>query len=553
MRLALAATALALVAVPAAANTHKDERFGYQYKPPKGWNSIALQTDETWLTSKYVSDKSYFYTDPDLGWTMEHTPEFLCIAFIHENLRKRGLEEEKEGQERVVILHNPYKDYEDFLDRTYVGGGWFVDDKEEVKLKGVKVTKYMIKVEKLARTGPKRIITWVFHAPDIDFALQCEVLESEYKTLRKMVERSLKSFQLIERSGELLPGAGRTHGATRITLKDMSTGTPKERRTKRMESQKVLHERAIAGLPDKWDHKDYGAVLVLDHDQAKWAKRLGEHAELLLKDLDKRLGFVGDGEYTRAPVIRVCQDRDEYGAFTRGAVSGTSGSYVYYFPGAEIVTFKDDTGWIGYEVEKVNRRLLSAWLSERDSDLSSALPAWLGIGLGEYYGGARKDGRKLDFRVDQWDRDNARLAVSQDRATPPREIMSFTREEFQGGSGQAASAGAFWGHYVEASMLVRFLMEKESSRCKQAKGLLQKYVTTFDEVLEEIAEESEDTWDAEKEPETEEEEEELAKARAERWRQKEKQLMETTFERVFADWSAKDWKTFEKAYYNYLK
>ena len=49
-----------------------------------------------------------------------------------------------------------------------------------------------------------------------------------------------------------------------------------------------------------------------------------------------------------------------------------------------------------------------------------------------------------------------------------------------------------------------------------------------------------------------EEEAEMAKARNDRWRAREKELMEETYERVFGDWTEKDWKTFEKAFFNWL-
>ena len=261
---------------------HKDERYGFQVKPPRGWRSIALKTEEGWLRAKFQSDKSYFYTDPALGYTFEHTPEVLCIAFVHEKMvKKREVEERDDGVTEITIL-NPYKDYEDFLDRTYAGGGWFVEEKEEGEHKGTPVTKYEIRVEKGARTGPKRMVTWVFHTDGIDFALQVEVLETEFRKLKSTVDGVIKSFKEIKRNGEPLNEATVSDGI-RITRRERNSGTPKERRSKRMESQKVEQDKAIANLPEDWDHEFYGDILVLNHDQGDWAKRLGKHAEKLLE------------------------------------------------------------------------------------------------------------------------------------------------------------------------------------------------------------------------------------------------------------------------------
>lgn len=535
-------------------STHKDERFGYQFKPPKRWKSIALKSDEMWLTAKYVSDKSYFYTD-ETGWTYEHTPEVMVIAFQHENQkRKKEVNEEQEDGVKVttIVINNPYKDYEDFLDRTYAGGGWYVDKKEESKNGDLKVTQYEVKVEKLARTGPKRIVTWMFHTEDIDYAMQFEFLESEYRGAKKTLERALKSFEEIERNGELLPKGGKTVGDITFTRKELTTGDPKERRTVRMKSQRDLHDRAIASLPEDWDHKYYGDVLILEHEEKKWAKRLGEHLELLLEHIEDTFGYFGEGEYARAPVVRVCDDEEEAAAFNRGVVSGTSGGGMSWtYPGSEIVTYKDDAGFIGYQVEHVNRQLLSQWMQERDEDLSSALPEWVSLGLYEYFGGARRDGRKLDFRKDQGDWDAARLAIAQDRNAPLRELMRFTREEFMSNSG-GTDYETYMNRRADATMFVRWLLSKESRKCKQAKTLLEDYISNLGEVLVEVKEKENDSWASEKEAKTEEEEEELARARAERWQAREKELMVETYERTFGDWSEKDWASLQKAYESWL-
>jgi hypothetical protein len=509
-----------------------------------------MKTDEGWLASKHLSNKEYFGTDKNTGYTYSHVPEMLCIAFVHANQeRKKVVEEESEDgvTTKTTTISNPYKDYEDFLERTYAGGGWYVDSKEKGKHGKIEVTRYSVKVEKLARSGPKRIITWIYHAHDIDFVLQTEVLEGEYKKLRSTIEKSLKSFKLIERSGELLPTGASTPGGIRITRRELTEGTPKERRSKRVESQKIKHEKAIGALPKDWDHQYRGKVLVLDHDQDKWAKKLGDHADLLIEWMNKEFAFFGENEYVRAPILRVCNDSEEEGAFTRGTRTGTTSSFTYIAPGSEIVTHKPDTGWIGGEVDWVNRMLLRQWLLDRNEDATGAMPEWLRIGIVTHVEGARRDGRKLEFRVNEYAREGARLAVSQGRATPPRSIMSQTREEFTSGGGNSTFSKS-----AEAAQLVRFLLSKEGARCKQAKKLLETYVTALIEVVDEINEKDKGSTGTSTAPKTEEEEDARGKERAERWRQKEQDMVREVFERTFADWSEKDWESFTKAYFKFI-
>lgn len=524
---------------------HEDKRFGFQFKPPKDWSGIALKTDEAWLAAKYRSDKSYFFTDPDTKFTHEHTPELLMIAFIKENMKKKKqevTESEEDGEKQVVVeINNPYKNYQDFLDRTYSGGGFYIDKTEKTKVDDLDVTIYHIKVEKL--TIPKRIETWVYHTEDIDFALQIEVLESENRKLQKLKDRSYKSFEQIERTEGRLPTSGATEDGIRITFRDMNTGTDKERKTKRVESQKQLQARAINQLPEDWDHIKVGDTLILTHTDRKYTDRVGDHVKIFMKWLDKEFDYIGPKQYVRAPIIRICESAEEEGSFTRGVRTGSEG---VFSGGQEIVTHKDQAGFIGGEIGYVNRRLLDHWLDEKDSDLNLAMPMWLRNGLYEYVDGARADGRKLDFRADDWSRDNARLAISKGEATSPRELIAMTREEFVGG-GQG-----YWGRTAESVMFVRFLMSPEARRCKQAKTLIKDYILALDQVVEaqKAADEASSDDDPDR-PKTEEEEEEMAKARAERWRARERQLMEDVFTITFGDWDEGDWEKLEKAYFDF--
>ena len=113
--------------VPALAQkggVHKDARYGFKFRPPRGWRSIALQTNEVWLTAKYQSDNVFHYTDKKLGETWDHTPELMCIAFVHERAKPAKVEEKQDedgNRTKTVTIKNPYEDYEDFLDRTYSG------------------------------------------------------------------------------------------------------------------------------------------------------------------------------------------------------------------------------------------------------------------------------------------------------------------------------------------------------------------------------------------------------------------------------------------------
>lgn len=565
MRQALASLALLFAAVPivdallptalAAApqgdkkGYHQSPKYGFQFKPPKGWRNIPLKTDESWLAAKYMSDKSYFYTDDKTGYTSEHTPELMVIAFVAENMkRKREVEEEsgEGGTVRTIKISNPYKDYEDFLDRTYAGGGWFVDSKEEVKVGNLEATHYTVRVEKLARKGPMFIHTFIFHADGIDFAVQTEILQTEFKKLKSTIDRTYKSFIEIERSGESLEGRG--NEGLWITIREMTSGSPKERKSKRMESEEQLHKRAIDSLPGDWDHQTVGDVLILSHTDKKYAKRVGDHANVMLEWFEKTFPYIGKGEYARKPIIRIHKDAEEEGSSGRGVTSGGGGWW--FLPGAEIYTHKSNEGWIGSEVDWINRRLWGNWLNDKDSDLENALPQWLSGSLAYYIQDMRSKGKKLEWPDITYDVLEARKRVAMDQKVEPRKLMNMTREEYQQSEGEA-DRETYISNYNQAAAFVRFLLSKEASKNKYAKDILEKYITTLDVVLEEIRKER-DGQEGYEAPKTEAEEEEMAKNRAEEWRRREKELIQTTFERAFGDWGDDEWNSVNEAFYDWL-
>ena len=211
------------------------------------------------------------------------------------------------------------------------------------------------------------------------------------------------------------------------------------------------------------------------------------------------------------------------------------------------MTHKDDTGWIGWEMDWVNQRLFDGWLQDRDRDLSMAMPEWLRSGLRNFVEGARAKGRSMDFRVDGWNRDETRLAVAQGQAASPRELIRMTRHELYESTGNA-----FWSHQQQSAMFVRYLMSDDARRTKQARDLVEDYIKALDAIIdEELAQRREDFKD-EGTPKTEEEEAELARKRAERWQKEEDRLMDKIYQRVFGDWTDSDWEALERGFFDFV-
>lgn len=512
---------------------HQDDRLGYKIRVPRDWETVPIQVDEQWIVAKFLSDKADYYTDPE-GWTFDHKPIMTSIAFVTEIVEGSGIEKSESDEGALFIeIKNPYKDYPDYLRRTYSGGGWYVSDEEEDDVKGVKVTKMEIKVEKLTMTGPRRIVTWVYHLEGVDVAVQFEMIEDSYDDHKREVFACLKSFREVPRTTGSLAPVTTGDGIGRFV--DESKMSPDEREAHRQEIERVHHEKAKEGLPEGWTAKEMGPFLVINHVDDKYAKKVVAHAEAVWKWLDKTFPYIGEDEYVPRPIIRICKNRDEESAFRSGDWFGM---------GIEIVTHKDvGAGALSYEFEWVNKRILSIWFNYHDRDLFSALPHWLDSSLSQVLGTARASRSSLEFQEDDWERERLREAVRGESLTPPRTLMTLGASDFYEGEHRS----------TESAALLRFFLTGAASRNRRTKTVLEDYIKNLRAVITEIQEErASRTPEEYQAPETEEEEEERYRAQRQAWKDRESELLTQVFERTFGEWDDRDWATFDKVYYKSL-
>ncbi|MBI5434132.1 MAG: hypothetical protein HZA52_14965 [Planctomycetes bacterium] len=537
---------LLLASAAGAGEVYENPNFGIKLRPPKGWTQMPQQSSEEWQVVKYLSDKTYFWTDKAGGWTFEFKPELTVVAFVTEVTRQKAEVERKkeDGKDTItILLRNPYKDYLDYLKRTYSGGGYYVSDEKDLELEGVPVHVYEIKVEKLARGGPKRIVTWLYKQPEVEFALQIEVFEDSYPKVKGLMEDAFKSFRLIPRTGGGLPGA--TTGE-KLVVEDTTKLTPKQREKRRRGSERKAQEKALKTVPDGWDSFRTKRFLVLYHTDEKFARRIAGQAESLFAWLEATFPFVGPDEYVRCPVLRICKDSDEYNAYWTGGISFSFGDRA-----PEVVAYNDQTGFqTGWAVERLNQELSDFWFHERDSQLAAAMPTWLVSGLLETLGNARCDKTtgKMEFRADEGGRDEVRQIVRSGTALRPRELIRQTSEDFMGRSGDQYRSSRW-----QSGAWVFYLTAGAGAKDAKTKELLSLYIRNLKQVVvdrEALARSGDKT--TPEAPKTEEEEEARFKERSTLWRQRQKELLDETYERTFRSWTDKQWDAIEQAYFKTL-
>ncbi len=532
-----ALTALAAFAAPSRAD-HKDARLGFSIQTPREWTAIPQKADEAWLVANYQSNKAFFFTEKG-GWTEEHKPDMQAIAFVSEQIKEQAKVEKrknKKGEDVLIIdLVSPYKDYKDYMARRYTGGGWYVDKEEQTKVGDVEATIIEIRVDKLSYTGPKRIVTWVYHLPDLDLAVQFEVLQDSWPKIQAEVTRCLKSFKTIPRSGEALVREVST--GKKLTILEADELTPEERKGWRQSEEQSFHERASKDLPAGWNSKKFGRFLLVYSCDEKFAKKIADQAEAVWQWLDATFPFVGEKEYVRAPVIRVCKNQDEMMQFQK------AGSWSWN--DLEIVTCQDFNGSDSWYLGRVNSGILDVWFNDRDRELHWALPAWLDIGLTQVLEQARVDKGRIEFRRDDWNREEVRSMVKEGRAKKPRELMMLTDSALNSSKGKDQ-----WGAYFESQAFVAFLVTGPAAKNPKTKTFLGDYMKSL-KAAQLALKAKRDAAKDEKvaKPKTEEEEEKLFRDQAQGYKQAETDVLERAFRGAFGGWSDKDWQQFETVYF----
>lgn len=519
------------------AGYHEDTTFGFKLKPPKDWSNIPVKVDEGWLVAKFLSKREYHYTEKG-GWTWEHKPELMAIAFIDEGLKEKKEEVEvtEEDDEVIIRFNNKYEDYQDYLKKTYHGGGYFIADEKEIENNDISITALDIKVEKLTTTGPKRIRTWIYHLDGVDIAVQIEVLENHYKKLKRTVDAALKSFKAIPRIGALPTEQNTSDSFAWFSMSRLDSLSLAERNKRMMEQSERRHQEAIDALPKDWSHSSEKSCLVISNADMKYAKRMADQTDAMMKWLEKNFEYFGPQRYVRAPIIRVCKTSAEQYSYNRGGGNGWGGTSLEF-----VTSLEQQRDWAG-DFDWISGRIATHWFQDRDRELYWAMPEWLQEGLEEFLNNSKVKGSKIKFHQDTWDRDDLRDAVRQGNVRGPRSLMQMSRTELWDSNGSN-----FWNALDESKSLVYFLLDGDGAKNKKYREIIPSYVKNLKLVLEEqkdVVEEKEPG--AADTPETEEEEEERFRKRRENLRDKEKEFLEKVFERTFADWSSKDWEKFEK-------
>jgi len=480
------------------------------------------------LSGKYESLKTYYYTDKSFGYTMENRPTLTMIAFagpLKASAAVTGeVEEGVDDLEITVTINNPYDDYLDYLRTKMSGAGWFVDSESEKLVKEIKATYYNIKVEK-SSNAPMRILTYVYHLPDADVAVEYMMFESEYAKLSKGYLKTFKSFRLIEKKASALSGA--------IDLSVLFTeaDTPKERKEVRIQVEEDQRAKAVANLTDGWEAVEIGKYLVLNHTDKSFAKAVVKQLDSLLSWANKAFDYVGPDEYVRTPIVRICADYSEERSFQ----SGNSWSFV----NMEILTHRSTAGATSYEWGYINRRGLSFWFSDRNRDVWNDMPPWMKNGLNFMTHSGKAKGSKMVFAPSTRENNVLRELKRSDSILAPSVLLRLPIEDFR----EQEIA-------YQSSSFMRWLLVGKGAKFKLTRGLVEDVLVGLQTMLieKEAADDSAEDQEEDSGPATEEEEDAAFAENDNAYLKRLQATQDELFERVFSNWKTSDWEKLDKAY-----
>jgi hypothetical protein len=518
-----------------------DKGNGFQFQPPKDWTQVPIQVEEKWIATKYLSDRKF--DDKESGFS--HSPLMRVIIFEKAATNPGGGETGSGGAEDKPVevqpgdeisLTRPYTDYKDYLKRNFRDGGFYISAEKDTKFGETPVKMLEVKIEKLVRTGKKRIYCWIFTAEWGDLAIECEILEQFVDKLQPTVINAFKTFKLIARDPNAKKEAVGGGGA-KIKIVDPNE-TPEMQKKRRVEMEEKMFKKAIADLPKEWTTKRTPHFLILNHAGVKYQDKVIAHAEAIRNWLDKEFGDIGPG-YVQGCIIRICKDRDEERAFSSGSGDAWSSD------SRELVTSESKDGLNPYEFQYLGRGLMSMFFHDKNDDLYNALPAWLETGLRQYIGTAVVKANQLQFEPDDSEKTRMREGWQKSKFKPVRDLVTVTTKEFMGEEGQ----------YVicQCSSLVRYLMGPGRGNKKHA-SMIKGYLKNLLEVMKENEKAARAAVKAEGGAKTEEEEEEeFKKRRKQDWSAKEKEFLNAVMKAVFGDWTDADWNILHASWEKFAK
>ena len=447
--------------------TMENHRWGYKVRAPKDWASRAIRLDERWIAGKYFPAYT-LRTRNDQGEFVQHKPDLWVIGFPHAREAERRKVERPDEHTTIITIKNPYKDYKDFVEREAWAstgqGGWYYSKEEAIERDGVKIDVYEIKVEKLV-VAPLRIVTWVYHFEDVDFAVQLRILETGYAENKAVIEGVMKSFQQIPRT-EAFPEDDDEDEPTVDAAENLTLEEINARRVAKVEDR---IQRELDNLPRDWRAKSGKHFVILGPKDSAYTMPMTwtlNFAREIRKYLEKHFKDIGPAKVPRG-IIRIFKSSAEEAAYNQGTSRGWWADEV----GEITLTWSRESSLLS-EFSMVARRLTDQYFHIKNENLRNGMPGWIREGIWGHIGWARPSKRKkMILQPVPSDIIAVRRMLAAESQLSVRHLMTIAGEHVE------------MEHHAQARSVVYYLLSRGNKG--KLKGAIARYLKALEDIIKE--------------------------------------------------------------------
>ena len=513
-----ASTVLAVLllcgAAPAQA-LHKDAVRGFQFKPPKDYQAIALDPLEKVLIAKYQ--------DPTKSWGGANgTASFnslYTIRFYPTKPATKAATADGEETSDPALKH---------LESAF--GFYTVDKENKLSLAGSAGRELQLTP---SANGDVKVYAALLPQEDGIFLFEGVAVATRFSKEVQEFARATKSFK-------------------RTSKADTSEH---DAELAQMDEQERFLQQQIDKLPPGWSHLRTKRYLFLFDADKAFVKQMGDQVEAMRDAYEKLYPPDPKKPITAVSIVRVCASFDEFAGYS-GAGPGVGG---YWNDTARELVFYDKAPRTE-TLCVLNHEAFHQYIYYFYGEL--APHSWYNEGHGDYFSGARltKTYRITEyanapggFDRTQLIKDMVRLAregksPEEGAAAPLKELLHFSQPEYYSQSPLRPVA-----YYPEGWAVVHYLRETRNLPPKQAKLLpdyLQNLLTARAEVAEELMKKR--LADAEKVKEGSSDD--MPKdPKAYYGDVDQKKVQDRAYDKTFKDWTEADWAAFQEAVWDHVE
>ncbi|MCB9899238.1 MAG: DUF1570 domain-containing protein [Planctomycetes bacterium] len=500
---ALGAAVLLALAPSADAGVHKDTRLGFQIKPPKDFESIALQPGQTNPVAQWQDPRKEYGSGNESSMYLNARFEIMAYSRAFADAFEGGYES---------FLDDKWEDCDSWL------GYGEVEKEKKIRVDGSDAREKAVSFEEAGITMYFAMIP----QDDYVFLVTGKSLLNRYKGRASDFSKAAKSFERIEkedageRSAELA----------------------------QMDDQERRLQTVIDQLPEGWDHMRTDRYLFVYNADKDFVKDLGKQIEAI-RDVYEKL-YPPDRPITDVSIVRVCKDRTTYMGY--GGPAGAGGHWSPWLK--ELVIFdmppRDNT------VAVLNHEAFHQYIYYYYGELSPH--SWYNEGTGDYFAGAKMT---KTYRIQGFGngpggfgrQETVKEAVRETRSgregiTPLKELMNYSQGEYYNNAGV---------HYAQGWALIHML--RESKRLKPAWArILDDYLVNLLAARTEVATEVMNKEREKAEKKKKGSSDEMSKDPKDWYGQADTDdIQKRAYEKTFASWSDADWDEFNEAYMDYVE